>query len=196
MGLRNASNLIALLILSLFVAACGGDEGEFDPNESESSRTIRETVRAEMEVERLNRLAPRLAQVAAAAAGDPTAASVPSDGSTADEGSDASGSSESGGARGSAMYAQNCSSCHGPRGAGDGPVAASLVPQPAKHNDGGYMNALSNDHLLKVIRDGGVAVGKAPTMAPWGATMSDDQIMDVIAFIRSLAEPPYSGTMP
>jgi cbb3-type cytochrome c oxidase subunit III len=29
-----------------------------------------------------------------------------------------------------ALYAANCASCHGPRGAGDGPGAAALLPRP------------------------------------------------------------------
>jgi len=98
--------------------------------------------------------------------------------------------------RGAPLYATNCSSCHGPKGDGDGPVGASLVPKPAKHSDGAYMNALSNEHLFKVIKEGGPAVGKSPMMAPWGGALSDDQIRDVVAFVRSLADPPYSGPQP
>jgi cbb3-type cytochrome oxidase cytochrome c subunit len=33
--------------------------------------------------------------------------------------------------RGSGLYATNCASCHGPRGAGDGPGAAALEPRPS-----------------------------------------------------------------
>jgi len=33
--------------------------------------------------------------------------------------------------RGEQLYAANCASCHGPRGAGDGPGAASLTPAPS-----------------------------------------------------------------
>jgi len=99
-------------------------------------------------------------------------------------------------AKGATLYAANCASCHGPRGDGDGPVAAALVPKPAKHHDGAYMNALSNEHLFKVIKEGGPSVGKSPLMAPWGGMLSDLQIWDVVAFVRSLAEPPYSGKVP
>jgi mono/diheme cytochrome c family protein len=58
------------------------------------------------------------------------------------------------------------------------------------------MNALSNEHLFKVIKEGGPAVGKSPLMAPWGGTLSDEQIWDVVAFVRSLAQPPYEGSVP
>jgi mono/diheme cytochrome c family protein len=97
-------------------------------------------------------------------------------------------------AEGGALYQTYCASCHGPRGEGDGPVAAGLNPKPAKHSDGAYMNTLSNEHLFKVIKEGGVSVGKSPLMAPWGGTLGDEQIADLVAFVRSLAKPPYPGS--
>ena len=99
-------------------------------------------------------------------------------------------------AKGATLYAANCATCHGPHGDGDGPVAAALTPKPAKHHDGVYMNALTNEHLFKVIKEGGPSVGKSPMMAPWGGMLSDAQIWDVVAFVRSLADPPYSGKVP
>jgi mono/diheme cytochrome c family protein len=99
-------------------------------------------------------------------------------------------------AQGERLYATYCASCHGPRGDGDGPAAAALDPKPAKHHDGAYMNALGNEHLFRVIKLGGPAVGKSALMAPWGGTLSDSQIWDVVAFVRSLAEPPYPGSVP
>jgi len=99
-------------------------------------------------------------------------------------------------AKGQASYQQLCASCHGPRGAGDGPAGQALQPKPAHHDDGAYMNALSNEHLFRVIKEGGAAVGKSPFMAPWGGALSDAQIWDVVAFVRTLAEPPYPGPKP
>ena len=96
-------------------------------------------------------------------------------------------------ARGKMHYALLCATCHGEDGCTPGPGAAGLDPQPAKHCDGNYMNALSDDHIFKVIKEGGASVGKSPLMAPWGGTLSDDDIRDVMAYIRSLANPPYKG---
>jgi mono/diheme cytochrome c family protein len=93
--------------------------------------------------------------------------------------------------RGAAVYATYCAGCHGATGNGDGPLAAALNPPPAKHSDGTYMNTLSDEHLYRVIREGGAAVGKSPLMAAWGGTLSEAQIRDVAAFVRSLADPPY-----
>ncbi|MBY0399422.1 cytochrome c, partial [Myxococcota bacterium] len=79
---------------------------------------------------------------------------------------------------------------------GDGPLSAGLVPTPAKHADGVYMNALSNEHLFKVVKEGGASVGKSATMAPWGTSMSDEEIRGLVVFLRGLADPPYTGPMP
>lgn len=95
--------------------------------------------------------------------------------------------------RGQPLYVQYCASCHGERGAGDGPLAGTLQPAPSRHNDGGYMNKLSNDHLIKVIAEGGAAVGKSPLMAPWSGTLNPQQVADVARFVRTLAEPAYEG---
>jgi len=95
-----------------------------------------------------------------------------------------------------ADYQMYCASCHGQTGAGDGPVAPTLPVQPAKHNDGNYMNKLDDAYLFKVISEGGPSVGKSELMAPWGGSLSDQQIRNVIAYIRSLANPPYSPTAP
>lgn len=93
---------------------------------------------------------------------------------------------------GAAPYGTFCESCHGPGGNGEGPAAAGLNPKPARHTDSSYMNALSNEHVRTVIRDGGPAVGKSPLMAPWGGALSDAQLDDVVAYVRSLAQPPYA----
>lgn len=92
---------------------------------------------------------------------------------------------------GAVKYAQLCATCHGAKGDGQGPSAAGLNPKPALHNDGHYMNALSNEHVFKVISQGGPSVGKSPLMAAWGGALSDQEIWDVVAFVRTLAVPPY-----
>ena len=93
---------------------------------------------------------------------------------------------------GKVKYVQFCSSCHGMAGAGDGPASAGLNPKPAHHNDGAYMNALSNEHLVKVITEGGPAVGKSIGMAPWGPVLGKQGVLDVAAFVRTLATPAYA----
>lgn len=89
---------------------------------------------------------------------------------------------------GKAKYQQFCGACHGPNGKGDGPAAGSLNPKPQDHSDTTYMKSLSDEQIFKIIKMGGTAVGKSPTMPPWGGALSDDDIKNVVAYIRSLAK--------
>jgi cytochrome c553 len=93
--------------------------------------------------------------------------------------------------RGAEKYALFCTPCHGMKGDGDGPLAVTLNPQPAKHSDGNYMNPLSNEYLFRAIKFGGMPLGKSPLMAPWAGTLKDEEILDVMAHVRTLANPPY-----
>jgi mono/diheme cytochrome c family protein len=49
--------------------------------------------------------------------------------------------------RGQMLYAARCESCHGPRGAGDGPGAAALLPRPANLAEHEYSLARLSDAL-------------------------------------------------
>jgi mono/diheme cytochrome c family protein len=93
---------------------------------------------------------------------------------------------------GGKLYQTRCLSTHGPDGKAATPTAQALNPKPRDHTDGAYMNQLSNEHLAKVIKNGGPAVGKSPIM-PAQTDLNDQQIEDVIAFVRTLAVPAYSG---
>ncbi len=93
---------------------------------------------------------------------------------------------------GGKLYQARCSPCHGPDGKAATPTAQALTPKPRDHTDGAYMNHLPNEHLAKVIKNGGPSVGKSPIM-PAHPDLNDQQIEDVIAFVRALAVPPYSG---
>lgn len=89
-------------------------------------------------------------------------------------------------AEGKKLYSQFCASCHGESGKGDGPASAALNPKPRNHTDKEYMAKLSDEDMMKVIKEGGTSVGKSPIMPPWGAALKDDQVKDVVAYIRTL----------
>ena len=93
---------------------------------------------------------------------------------------------------GKALYEQRCAPCHGPDGKANTPTAQALQPPPRDHTDGVYMNGLSDEHLFRVIKEGGPAVGKSPIMPPQ-FDLKDDQLQNLVAFIRTLAVPPYEG---
>ena len=59
--------------------------------------------------------------------------------------------------KGKLLYQTNCSPCHGATGHGDGPAAAALNPKPRNHSDSTYMNKLTNEHLITLLKNGGAA---------------------------------------
>ncbi len=67
--------------------------------------------------------------------------------------------------RGRALYAANCASCHGPRGNGDGPGAASLVPAASDRCGGGVrapvLRGRGKTLMADVIVLGSIAFGAA-----------------------------------
>ncbi|MEQ9618532.1 MAG: cytochrome c [Deltaproteobacteria bacterium] len=87
-------------------------------------------------------------------------------------------------AKGKEVFTNTCASCHGPEGKGDGVAAAALDPKPRDLSDSAYVSTLSNEHLYKVISEGGASVGLSPMMAAWGGVLSEQDINDVIAYIR------------
>lgn len=95
-------------------------------------------------------------------------------------------------ADGNALYKQRCAQCHGEDGKANTAIAKALKPAPRNHADGNYMNLLSNEHLTKVIKEGGTAVGKSAMMPPQ-ADLTDHQIKTLIAFMRTIANPPYKS---
>jgi cytochrome c oxidase cbb3-type subunit III len=89
-------------------------------------------------------------------------------------------------AAGRDVHVANCLKCHGAGGKGDGPAGKLLKTKPADWTDRTKMSQMSDADLFNVIKNGGGAVGKSKLMPAWGGKLSDQQINDVIAFIRSL----------
>jgi mono/diheme cytochrome c family protein len=97
-------------------------------------------------------------------------------------------------AEGKKLYLTYCSSCHGDDGKGDGPAARSLPVKPANHTDGAVMNKFSDKFLLEIIAKGGGAVGKSAMMPGWEGQLKANQLRDIVAYVRSIADPPYKGS--
>ncbi len=91
-------------------------------------------------------------------------------------------------AKGKASYDQMCASCHGPAGKGDGAAAAALNPKPKDLTNPGYVKGLKDDYMKKLVKEGGQAVGKSPLMPPLGSALKDDDVENVIAYVRSLGK--------
>lgn len=87
--------------------------------------------------------------------------------------------------KGKVIFDQYCALCHGATGKGDGIGAAALNPKPRDFTDKALMGAMTDDHIVKVISEGGPAVGKSPFMTAWKALLKEDQIKDVGAYVRT-----------
>jgi mono/diheme cytochrome c family protein len=94
-------------------------------------------------------------------------------------------------AEGKKLYVDYCSTCHGEKGKGDGPAAAALPVKPADHTNGTVMNQLSDEFLMTIIAKGGTAAGKSSFMPSWGGALEQKQIRDIVAYVRTIADPPY-----
>jgi mono/diheme cytochrome c family protein len=94
-------------------------------------------------------------------------------------------------AEGKKLYAAYCSSCHGDAGKGDGVAARSLPVKPADHTNGTIMNQLTDKFLTDIIAKGGSAVNKSAFMPAWGTSLDAKQISDIVAYMRSIANPAY-----
>ena len=88
--------------------------------------------------------------------------------------------------QGRAVYQHYCQTCHGETGAGDGFNAFNLDPRPRDLSAPAFQKAKSDADLTDAIRRGGSGVGLSALMPPWGHTLSDRQIADLVAYLRSL----------
>lgn len=84
--------------------------------------------------------------------------------------------------RGGLVYANYCVTCHGINADGNGRAARLYTPRPANLRS----SDKNNDYLALIVRRGGEALGRSPKMPPWGEELTDEQITDVVAFVRSV----------
>jgi len=84
-------------------------------------------------------------------------------------------------------YAFYCAQCHGLEGEGNGPNATRNQPvDPRDHTSAYEMGKLTDEDILNVIRDGGVATSKSTLMPPFGNTLSTEEISELKDYIRKL----------
>lgn len=85
-------------------------------------------------------------------------------------------------ARGEEIYSQQCATCHGDYGNGDGPGGAALDPAPAPIAHTGQM--MSDAYLFWRITEGGVAFETG--MIPYRDILDEAARWDVINYVRAL----------
>ena len=90
---------------------------------------------------------------------------------------------------GKQIFNQNCVVCHGAAGHGDGPASAGLNPKPANFSDPARLMVMTEQKQLTVVTKGGASEKLSPIMPPFGDALSDQQIRDVVAYVRDSLQP-------
>jgi cytochrome c oxidase cbb3-type subunit III len=85
--------------------------------------------------------------------------------------------------KGAPLYKRYCSGCHGADGRGG---AHTFMPHIDSLTRRDYIEFIPDGYLFTVIAEGGQAVGKSDMMPAWKETLSEQDIKDIIAHIRSL----------
>ena len=76
-----------------------------------------------------------------------------------------------------------CMNCHGAKGRGDGPGAASLNPPPRVFRSHGFWKHRSEGEVFWVIKHG----SPGTAMIPFGGLLTDEEIWTVMQYERSFA---------
>lgn len=84
--------------------------------------------------------------------------------------------------RGGLVYANYCVTCHGFNADGNGRAARLYNPRPANLR----MSDKNDAYFGLIIRMGGEPLGRSPFMPPWGAELTDEQMQDLVAYLRSI----------
>lgn len=85
-------------------------------------------------------------------------------------------------ARGGRTYGHYCAVCHGANADGNGRAAPLHNPRPAN-----LRTSDKNDtYMALIVRRGGAALGRSASMPPWSEELNEQQIDEIVAFIRSV----------
>lgn len=91
---------------------------------------------------------------------------------------------------GGTIAAAKCAGCHGAGGAGDGVMLQTLnvTTPPVSWTSKAQMAQFTDAQLTSMIKGGGASQGKPPIMPAFGNQLTDDQVANVVAYIRSLGQ--------
>jgi mono/diheme cytochrome c family protein len=83
------------------------------------------------------------------------------------------------------LYLTYCAECHGANGRGSWRAVLFLL-RPGDLSDPRTLAQLTDEYLFDLIKHGGATIGK-PGMPAFGYHLSDDQIRELVRYIRTLA---------
>lgn len=81
-------------------------------------------------------------------------------------------------------YDTYCVQCHGINRNGRGINSRDMSVQPRDHSDAKGMGDIPDEEIFRVIKEGGLAVNKSVLMPAWGNVMNDDEIKELVAYLR------------
>jgi cytochrome c oxidase cbb3-type subunit 3 len=84
------------------------------------------------------------------------------------------------------VYNIYCAQCHGLKRNGTGINLPGLSVRPRDHTDSKGMGDTPDEELFKAIKLGGLAVNKSVLMPTWGAVLSDQQITEMVKYLRQV----------
>jgi len=96
-------------------------------------------------------------------------------------------------AQGKRIFYTQCVWCHADATPAGPSNRSNVTPVPPLANDGEALNKENDATLRNAIALGGSALGKSAMMPPYGRTLSEEEITDLIAYIRAVAQPPYQA---
>ncbi len=86
------------------------------------------------------------------------------------------------------QYATFCSRCHGEDGKGSPELGEQLVPRP-DFTSADWQAKVTDEHLHKVIAEGGASQGLSEQMPAWGTVFSAAEVDQLVSKVRKFAEP-------
>ena len=86
------------------------------------------------------------------------------------------------------LYNLYCVQCHGVNRDGNGINSRDMAVKPRDHTDSKAMGDTPDDVLFKAIKGGGLAVGKSVLMPTWGGVINDDEIKEMVAYLRFVSK--------
>lgn len=95
---------------------------------------------------------------------------------------------------GRTVFLHYCAPCHGESGRGDGFNAYNLDPRPRDLADPDFQQTRTDEDLAAIVRTGGGVAGLSNSMPPWGRTLRERQINNLVRFIRYLPEQVDQGS--
>ena len=75
--------------------------------------------------------------------------------------------------------------CHGPDGRGSWRASLFLI-RPGNLADAARLDQRSDQYLVDIIKNGGAPIGR-PGMPAFGAALSDEEIRELVAYVRGLS---------